>query len=138
MVDYDVKLTVPADHIVDATGELQNEKERAFSGTTQALGVRRENHYKDPVFIVTQEEAEKAEKEVVRTKTKTWHFNAKNVRDFAFASSRKYIWDAMAVNINGKSIMAVSLYPKEGNPLWEEHSTRVVAKHIRRVFKNDV
>ena len=72
--------------------------------------------FKDPVFIVTQEEAEKAEKGR-STKTKTWHFNAKNVRDFAFASSRKYIWDAMAVDINGKTVMAVSMYPKEGNPL---------------------
>ena len=72
-------------------------------------------------------------KEVV-TKTKTWHFNAKNVRDFAFASSRKYIWDAMAVNINSKTVMAISLYPKEGNPLWEEHSTRVVANTLRRIF----
>ena len=49
------------------------------------------------------------------------------MRDFAFATSRKYIWDAMAVNVNGKTVMATSMYPKEGNPLWEEHSTRAVA-----------
>ncbi len=131
--DYDVKLTVPADHIVDATGELQNEKE-VLSREQRKRWEQARKSFKDPVFIVTQEEAEKAEKER-STKTKTWHFNAKNVRDFAFASSRKYIWDAMAVNINGKSIMAVSLYPKEGNPLWEEHSTRVVANTLEEYSK---
>ena len=68
-------------------------------------------------------------------KKKTWHFQAENVRDFAFASSRKYIWDAMAVNINGKTVMAISLYPKEGNPLWEEHSTRVVANTLEEYSK---
>ncbi len=131
--NYDVKLTVPDDHIVDATGELQNEKEVLSKEQRKRFEQARKS-FKDPVFIVTQEEAEIAEKGR-GTKTKTWHFNAKNVRDFAFASSRKYIWDAMAVNINGKSIMAVSLYPKEGNPLWEEHSTRVVANTLEEYSK---
>jgi len=131
--NYDVKLTVPADHIVDATGELQNEKEVLTKEQRKRWELARKS-FKDPVFIVTQEEAEKAEKER-STKTKTWHFNAKNVRDFGFASSRKYIWDAMAVNINGKSVLAVSLYPKEGNPLWEEHSTRVVANTLEEYSK---
>ncbi len=131
--NYDVKLTVPADHIVDATGELQNEKEVLSKEQRKRFEEARKS-FKDPVFIVTQQEAEVAEKGR-STKTKTWHFNAKNVRDFAFASSRKYIWDAMAVNINGKSIMAVSLYPKEGNPLWEEHSTRVVANTLEEYSK---
>jgi hypothetical protein len=123
--DYEVNLTVPADHIVDATGVLQNEK----NVLTKEQRKRWENaktSYKNPVFIVTQAEAEKAEKGRA-TNTKTWKFKAQRVRDFAFASSRKYIWDAMATNINGKTVMAVSLYPKEGNPLWEEHSTRAVA-----------
>jgi len=131
--DYDVKLTVPADHIVDATGELQNEKE-VLSREQRKRWAQARKSFKDPVFIVTQQEAEIAEKGRT-TKTKTWHFNAKNVRDFAFASSRKYIWDAMAVNINGTSVMAVSLYPKEGNPLWEEHSTRVVANTLEEYSK---
>ncbi|MDG2193355.1 MAG: M1 family metallopeptidase [Polaribacter sp.] len=131
--DYDVRLTVPADHIVDATGELQNEKEVLTKKQYKRFKQARKS-FKDPVMIVTQKEAEKAEKGR-STKTKTWHFTAKNVRDFAFASSRKYIWDAMAVNINGKAIMAVSLYPKEGNPLWEEHSTRVVANTLEEYSK---
>jgi len=131
--DYDVRLTVPADHIVDATGELQNEKEVLTRLQRKRFKQARKS-FKDPVMIVTQEEAEEAEKGR-STKTKTWHFTAKNVRDFAFASSRKYIWDAMAVNINGRAVMAVSLYPKEGNPLWEEHSTRVVANTLEEYSK---
>ncbi len=131
--DYDVKLTVPADHIVEATGELQNEKKVLTKKQRQRLEKARST-YDNPVFIVTQEEAELAEKSRSK-KTKTWHFNAKNVRDFAWASSRKYIWDAMAVNINGKNVMAISLYPKEGNPLWEEHSTRVVANTLEEYSK---
>ncbi len=131
--DYDVKITVPADHIVDATGELLNEK-KVLTKEQRVRFEKARTSFKDPVFIVTQKEAEKAEK-LKSKKSKTWHFNAKNVRDFAFASSRKYIWDAMAVNINGKTVMAVSLYPKEGNPLWEEHSTRVVANTLEEYSK---
>ena len=123
--DYEVNLTVPADHIVDATGVLQNEKD-VLTKEQRKRWEKAKNSYKKPVFIVTQAEAEKAEKGRT-TNTKTWKFKAKRVRDFAFASSRKYIWDAMATNVNGKKVMAVSLYPKEGNPLWEEHSTRAVA-----------
>ncbi|MGB0880612.1 MAG: M1 family metallopeptidase [Polaribacter sp.] len=131
--DYDVKITVPADHILDATGELQNEKE-VLTRTQRKRFEKARKTFDNPVMIVTQAEAEVAEK-TRATKTKTWHFNAKNVRDFAFASSRKYIWDAMAVNINGKTVMAVSMYPKEGNPLWEEHSTRVVANTLEEYSK---
>ena len=131
--DYDVKITVPADHIMESTGELQNEKKVLTREQRKRFEQARKS-FKDPVFIVTQEEAEETEKGR-SNKTKTWHFNAKNVRDFAFASSRKYIWDAMAVNINGKTVMATSLYPKEGNPLWEEHSTRVVANTLEEYSK---
>ena len=123
--DYEVNLTVPADHVVDATGVLQNEK-NVLSRKQRKRWEQARKSFDKPVMIVTQAEAEKAEKGRSK-KTKTWSFKAKRVRDFAFASSRKYIWDAMATNINGKNVMAVSLYPKEGNPLWEEHSTRAVA-----------
>ena len=131
--DYDVKITVPADHILDATGTLQNEKDVLTKKQRNRFAKARKE-FKNPVFIVTQKEAEENEKEGT-SKTKTWHFKAEKVRDFAFASSRKYIWDAMAVDINGKTVMAVSLYPKEGNPLWEEHSTRVVANTLEEYSK---
>jgi len=131
--DYDVKLTLPADHIVDATGELQNEKEVLTSEQRKRMELAKKS-FTDPVFIVTQEEAELNEKGR-SIESKTWHFKAKKVRDFAFTSSRKHIWEQMAVNINGKTVMAVSLYPKEGNPLWEEHSTRVVANTLEEYSK---
>ena len=131
--DFDVKITVPADHILEATGELQNPKEVLTKTQRQRLE-KASKTFDNPVFIVNQEEAEVAEKGR-STKEKTWHFTAQNVRDFAFASSRKYIWDAMAVKINGRSVMAISLYPKEGNPLWEEHSTRVVANTLEEYSK---
>jgi hypothetical protein len=123
--DYEVSLTVPADHVMEATGTLQNEKE-VLTKTQRKRYEKARNTFDNPVLIVTQEEAEIAEKGRV-TGTKTWRFKANKVRDFAFATSRKYIWDAMAVNVNGKTVMAASMYPKEGNPLWEEHSTRAVA-----------
>ena len=123
--DYEVNLTVPADHIVDATGVLQNEKD-VLSKTQRQRWEKARKSFDNPVMIVTQAEAEKTEKGRA-TNTKTWKFKAQRVRDFAFATSRKYIWDAMATNVNGQTVMAVSLYPKEGNPLWEEHSTRAVA-----------
>jgi hypothetical protein len=123
--DYEVNLTVPSDHIVEATGSLQNEKEVLTKVQRKRFESARKT-FDNPVLIVTQEEAEQTEKGRA-TGTKTWTYKADRVRDFAFATSRKYIWDAMAVNVNGKTVMATSLYPKEGNPLWEEHSTRAIA-----------
>ena len=131
--DFEVKITVPADHVLEATGELQNVKD-VLTKEQQKRFEAAKKSFKDPVFIVSQTEAEEAEKGR-STKTKTWHFKANNVRDYAFASSRKYIWDAMAVDINGRAVMAISLYPKEGNPLWEEHSTRVVANTLEEYSK---
>ena len=131
--DFEVKITVPADHILEATGELQNPKD-VLTKEQQKRFDDAKKSFNDPVFIVTQAEAEVAEKGR-STKTKTWHFKANMVRDFAWASSRKYIWDAMAVDINGRAVMAISLYPKEGNPLWEEHSTRVVANTLEEYSK---
>ncbi|MGV6844941.1 MAG: M1 family metallopeptidase [Lutibacter sp.] len=127
--DYDVHITTPKDHILNATGVLENPKEVLTRAQYKRYGLAK-NTFDNPVIIVTQDEAEKAEKEFAKG-TKTWHFKAQNVRDFAFASSRKFIWDAMAVDINGKTVMAYSLYPKEGNPLWEKHSTRVVANTLK-------
>jgi len=131
--DYDVKLTVPADHIVGATGTLQNISSVLTSTQKKRLQTAKSTFDK-PVIIVTQKEAEETEKNK-STKTKTWYFKAKNVRDFAFSSSRKFIWDAMAVDVNGKTVMAMSYYPKEGNPLWEQYSTRAVAHTLRTYSK---
>ena len=129
--DYKVSITVPSDHIVASTGELTNAS-RILTSKQRARLAKAEKSYDDPVIIVTQEEAEVAEKNKAKT-TKTWVFEAEDVRDFAFATSRKFIWDAQAVDIGGKTTMAMSYYPKEGNPLWEQYSTRVVA-HTLKVY----
>jgi hypothetical protein len=130
--DYSVNITVPDDHVVGSTGTLENaddiltqeQKDRLEEATTAD----------SPVMIINQKEAEKAEKGSPKGE-KTWSYKAENVRDFAFASSRKFIWDAMGVNIEGKIIMAMSYYPNEGNPLWEMYSTEAVAQTIRTYSK---
>jgi hypothetical protein len=127
--DYEVSITTPKDHILNATGVLQNPKEVLTKKQFKRYEASKTSFNK-PLIIVTQEEAEEAEKGRAK-ETKTWKFKAKNVRDFAFASSRKFIWDAMAVDMHGRTVMAYSLYPKEGNPLWEKHSTRVVANTLK-------
>ena len=127
--NYDVSITVPADHVLDATGVLQNRKE-VFTKEMIRRYEQAKKSYDKPVIIVTQEEAEAAEKGFSE-KTKTWKFRAENVRDYGFATSRKFIWDMQAVKIGGKDVMAVSLYPKEGNPLWEEYSTKAVASTLK-------
>ena len=129
--DYDVSITVPADHVVGSTGTLTNAS-RVLTSKQRARLAKAENSFEDPVIIVTQEEAVAAEGQPSSSK-KTWNFKAENVRDFAFASSRKFIWDAMAVKVGDKTTMAMSYYPKEGNPLWEQYSTRVVA-HTLKVY----
>ena len=127
--DYKVSITVPADHVLDATGKLQNRK-KVFSKTMMDRYEQAKQSFDKPVLIVTQEEAEKAEKSST-SKTKTWEFEAEMVRDFAFTTSRKYIWDMQNVKVGNKNVMAVSLYPKEGNPLWEEYSTKAVAHTLK-------
>ena len=126
--DFKVNITVPSDHVVASTGTLTNASSVLTSEQRNRLS-KAQNEYVTPVMIVNQAEAEKAEK-AKATDTKTWSFSATNVRDFAFASSRKFIWDAMAVKYNGKKTLAMSFYPKEGNPLWEQYSTKVVAHTI--------
>ena len=131
--DYIVNITTPKDHMLGATGVLQNEKEVLTKNELNRLSKARKTYGK-PVVIRTQQEATKIEKSKSK-KTKTWKFIAKNVRDYAFATSRKFIWDAMAVDINGKSVMAYSLYSKEANPLYGEHSTRAVAQTLKTYSK---
>ncbi|PIF01667.1 MAG: aminopeptidase [Maribacter sp.] len=127
--DYEVNITVPADHILDATGELQNRKEM-FTKEMMDRYEKAKKSYDKPIIIVTQAEAEAAEKGFSEKK-KTWKFKAKNVRDYAFATSRKFIWDMQAVKMGKRDVMAVSLYPKEGNPLWEDYSTMAVVQTLK-------
>ncbi|WP_439129366.1 M1 family metallopeptidase [Polaribacter sp.] len=127
--DFTVNITTPEDHMLGATGVLQN-PEDVFSRKELRRLKKARKTFDEPVIIRTQDEAEKIEK-TKATKTKTWKFVAENVRDYAFASSRKFIFDAMAVDINGKTVMAESLYSKEANPLYGDHSTRAVAQTLK-------
>jgi hypothetical protein len=133
--DYEVNITVPSDHIIGATGVLQNTNEVLTQ--TQRDRFEEAKSASKPVMIVNQKEAEKTEKSKAKG-TKTWKFKAENVRDYAFASSRKFIWDAMGVDINGKTVMCMGYYPKEGNPLWEQYNTETVAHTIRMYSKYTV
>lgn len=130
--DYEVAITVPSDHIVAGTGELQNSS--AVLTSEQRQRMEKAKSANKPVLIVTQAEAEAAEKNKA-TSSKTWVYKAKNVRDFAFATSRKFMWDAQNTVVNGKNILCMSFYPKEGNPLWERYSTKLVAHTIQTFSK---
>ncbi|WP_129715326.1 M1 family metallopeptidase [Pedobacter sp. SYP-B3415] len=126
--NYRVQMTVPADHVVGATGECVN-----YSGVltpTQLTRYNRAKTAKAPVEIVTLAEAKAAEGKRV-TGTKTWVFQANNVRDFAWTSSRKFVWDAMAQPIEGRNVMCMSFYGKEAYNLYSKFSTRAVAHTIK-------
>jgi hypothetical protein len=127
--DYDVSITTPADHVISSTGDLQNASEILNSAQRERM-TRARASYRDPVYIVTPAEAAAAERGKA-TATKTWRFTANNVRDFAWASSRKFIWDAMAVKQTGGSdVMAMSFFPKEADPLWSAYSSKSIAHTI--------
>jgi hypothetical protein len=136
--NFTVAITVPSDHIVASTGVLQNGKEvltaeqlKRFEASKSAV---------KPVVIVTQAEATEKEKTKATTK-KTWIYKAENVRDFAFGTSRKYIWDAVGVKIDGSTqplVMAMSYYPKEANPLYGQYSTEAVAHTLRVYSKHTI
>ena len=128
--DYLVRITAPADHIVAATGELQNPNEVLSDVQRERLEQARTADR--PVLIVTPEEAKENEKEKT-DQLKTWIFRAEAVRDFAFATSRKFIWDAQGHRVNDNSVMAMSYYPNEGNPLWSKYSTHAII-HTLNVY----
>ncbi|MCS0589835.1 M1 family metallopeptidase [Massilia norwichensis] len=130
--DYDVEVTVPSDHIVAATGELQNPD--AVLSPAQRERLKQARTARQPVLIVTQAEAEAKEKSRAES-TRTWRFRAKNVRDFAWASSRKFIWDAQGYKKDGTDALAMSFYPKEGNPLWGQYSTQAVVHTLEQYNK---
>jgi hypothetical protein len=131
--DYEVEMTVPADHVISSTGDLTNAAEVLTQQQQQRL--EQAKTAKRPVFIVTEQEALENEKDDT-DETKTWRFKANNVRDFAWASSRKFIWDAKGFQQGGTDqpfVMAMSFYPKEGGDLWKKYSTESVV-HTLEVY----
>ena len=130
--NYSVQITTPADHVVMATGECQNYPQ-LLTAAQQARWNKAQTA-KEPVEIVTLDEATAAEKQKSKA-TKTWVFKADNVRDFAWASSRKFVWDAMPAYVEGKKVMCMSAYPKEAYGLWRKYSTKLVAHTIKTYSK---
>ncbi len=128
--DYLMKITVPNDFVVSGTGVLQNQKD--VMTTAQMARYKEAQTAKEPMKIITADEA-KANESSKPTGKKTWVFKADNVRDVAFAASRKFIWDAQGHNVNANKVMAMSFYPNEGNPLWEKYSTQAII-HTLNVY----
>lgn len=118
-----VRITAPGDHAVAATGVLRNPEKVLTPAQRQRL--KEAGTAPKPVFIITPDEA-KANEKTKPSGKKTWEFKAENVRDFAFASSRKFIWDAQGHKVGNNTVMAMSFYPNEGEPLWSQYSTHAV------------
>jgi len=125
---YKVNITVPADHVVASTGTLLNAKEVLTAKELERFE-KAKTSFDKPAFVITQEEATAKEKTKLTTK-KTWRFQADNIRDFAFASSRKFMWDVQAVKLPTNTVLAMSFYPKEGLPVWSEESTKAVKNAV--------
>ena len=119
--NYKVAITVPSDHVVMATGQGQNYP--AVLSAAQLARWTKAQTATEPVEVVTLDEAKAAEKNKATT-NETWVFNAENVRDFAFGSSRKFVWDAMATDVEGKKVMSMSAYAKEAYGLYRKFSTK--------------
>ncbi len=126
--DFEVEIMVPSDYIVAATGELANASEILTDAMQERLESARNSSR--TVDIVTAKETEEKIGGKPRFQ-KTWKFSAKNVRDFAFGASRAYQWDAMGVDVAGKTVMAMSVYPAEAVPIWKRYSTEAVAQTLR-------
>ncbi|KYG83901.1 M1 family metallopeptidase [Roseivirga echinicomitans] len=133
--DFDVKMTVPNDHVVGSTGVLQNPN-TVLTAEQRKRWEQAKKSEVEPVEIVTLAEAKAAEKGKPTGK-KTWNFKAENVRDFAWTSSRKFVWDAMAVTIEGRSDkpMAMSYYAKEAYGIYAPYSTKAVAHTLKTYSK---
>jgi hypothetical protein len=129
--NYNVKMKVPADHVVASTGTCSNLKDVLTPAQLQRWNQAQKAT--DPIEVVTLAEAKAREKNPDKTNYKTWEYSAENVRDFAWGSSRKFVWDAMAENIEGKKVMAMSYYPKEAYALYNKYSTKTVA-HTLRIY----
>nr|MBA3334860.1 M1 family metallopeptidase [Acidobacteriota bacterium] len=128
--NYLVRITTPDDHVVSSTGVLQNPNQVLKPEWRTRL--KQAETAREPLKIITNEEAKTNEASQTKGK-KTWIFKGDNVRDFAFATSRKFIWDAQGHNVEGNKVMAMSYYPNEGNPLWEKYSTHAII-HTLNVY----
>jgi hypothetical protein len=127
--NFKVQMTVPADHIVGSTGECQNYA--AVLTPAQMARWQKAQNADQPVQMVTLDEALNASKVTTNSKKKTWIYKADNVRDFAWTSSRRFVWDAMKTMVKGKKVMSMSYYAKEAYPIYSKFSTKAVAHTIK-------
>ncbi len=135
MGDYDVSIRVPEDFVVAATGELRNASDVLTRAQRRRLERAREaKDAKEPLFVIDGDEARANQKSRAKA-LRTWRYRAKDVRDFAFAASRKFLWDAMPVDIEGKRVLAMSFYPPEAEALWSRYSTQAVA-HTLEIYSH--
>ncbi len=133
--NYKVNITAPSDHVIGATGECQNYDQVLSS--TELNRWKQAQTSTEPIEIISLDEAKKAMKDKSKSK-KTWTYVAENVRDFAFVSSRRLVWDAMAVNVEGKKTMAMSYYGPEAYPLYRRYSTKVIANTLKVYSKHTI
>ncbi len=135
--DFKVNITVPADHIVGATGECRNYAQVLTPAQLERW--KQAQQADEPVEVVTLDEAQQAMQKKATGK-KTWVYEAKNVRDFAFVTSRRLVWDAMRVKdgIDGNEPMAMSYYGPEAYPLYRRYSTKVVAHTLQVYSKHTI
>lgn len=131
--DYEVEMTVPADHIIASTGECTNYKE-VLSPAEMSRWKTAQNAT-SPVQIVGLSDIQTKERQADQSAVKKWKYTAKNVRDFAWGSSRKFAWDAMGIDVSGNKVMCMSYYPKESYALYNVYSTKVVAHTIKTYSK---
>ncbi|MFT7461811.1 MAG: hypothetical protein ACI9EF_000145 [Pseudohongiellaceae bacterium] len=125
--DYLLRITAPDNHVVAASGVLQNPE--VVLSAVQRTRLDDAAKSETPSFVITPEEAlENESSEALGTKT--WIFKADNVRDVAFASSAKFIWDAAGQPVEDRTVLCMSYYPKEGEPLWSRYSTHAIAHTI--------
>jgi hypothetical protein len=135
--NFDVKITLPEDYTVGATGVCQNYA-RMLS-PDQLRRWKQAQQADAPVEIVTLADALALENGNPSKRLKTWHYKAENVRDFAWTASRKFIWDAMAVdNGEGRKVMCMSYYPKEAYPIYNRYSTKAVAHTLNTYSKYSI
>ena len=132
--NFQLSLNLPSDYVVASTGVLKNPRRVLGEAHLRRLQNAKKS-FEKPVLIVTEAEARTLEAAPKSENRKTWVFRADNVRDFAFAASRKFIWDAQAVQLKNKVVLAMSFYSKEGNPLWEQESTRAVVNTLKTYSK---
>lgn len=133
--NFKVSFNTPADHVVGATGECQNYKDVLTPAQYQRW--QQAQTAKQPLEVVTLDEAKKSLAGHA-TARKTWLYEAQNVRDFALVSSRRLVWDAMAANVEGKKVMAMSYYGPEAYPLYNRYSTKVVAHTLKTYSKHTI